>query len=794
VLITPITGDDGQLLGFSKVTRDTTERRRIEQAMRAEEARLAAVIGSAMDAVITVDERQIITLFNPAAEQMYGYSAEQVLGQPLEKLIPERYRAAHAPHIQKFTQTQVSRRRMGALTPVFGLRANGEEFPIEASISQVEIAGQKILTAILRDVTGRLRAEEARRISETNFAMLVNQVPQFVWTCTPEGLNTFFNQRWFDYTGLTREESLGHGWNTPFHPDDKQAGWDAWNHSSATGDLLSIESRLRAADGSYRWFLIRGEPVLGKSGETLKWFGTCTDIDDMKRAQEALVESEQRFHMIANCIPQLAWMARADGHIFWYNQRWYDYTGKSAQEMEGWGWQSVHDPQVLPEVLEKWKTSIARGEPFNMEFPLRSVDGEFRVFLTRGMPFKDADGRVIRWFGTNTDISEMKRAQAIQLSAQKLESLGTLAGGIAHDFNNILLAVTGNVKLAISDLPAEHPVQESLQEIAKAGSRATDLVRRILTFSRPGEMKRQIVELQPVVEEALKLVRATLPATIGFHTDFARDLPTVLADSTQIHQVIVNLATNAAHAIGSRSDGMITVRLDTAKLTDDDANPRLKLPAGSYVRLYVSDNGCGMDRATQARIFDPFFTTKAPGEGTGLGLAVVHGIMKNHDGGIAVYSEPGSGTAFRLFFPAAGAAATAPEVTTPAERERTENILYVDDEEGLVLLITRSLARLGYKVSGETDPVRAVELFRSNPNAYDAVVTDLAMPQLSGFDLASQILAVRPHIPIVMTSGFVRPEDQERAQKMGLQDLILKPDTVEQLGRTLDRVFHHVLR
>lgn len=252
----------------------------------------------------------------------------------------------------------------------------------------------------------------------------------------------------------------------------------------------------------------------------------------------------------------------------------------------------------------------------------------------------------------------------------------------------------------------------------------------------------------------------------------------------------MNLATNAAHAIGSRNDGLIEIQLDTARLTDDDRSPSLDLTEGNYVRLYVHDNGCGMDRATLDRIFDPFFTTKAPGEGTGLGLAVVHGIMKNHDGGISVYSELGRGTAFRLFFPAAGpAVAVAHETAAPVVRERTESVLYVDDEEPLILLVTRTLGRLGYKVTGETDPVRALKLFQANPKAYDVVVTDLAMPQLSGFDLSRELLAIRPGVPIVMTSGFVRPEDQERALQMGIGDLILKPDSIDQFGRILDRIF-----
>lgn len=258
---------------------------------------------------------------------------------------------------------------------------------------------------------------------------------------------------------------------------------------------------------------------------------------------------------------------------------------------------------------------------------------------------------------------------------------------------------------------------------------------------------------------------------------------------------MVNLATNAAHAVGSKGDAVIEIRLDTATFGNGvGSHDSVDLPDGAYVRLCVGDNGCGMDRATLERIYDPFFTTKGPGEGTGLGLSVVHGIMKSYDGGITVYSEPGRGTTFRLYFPTAkSAAATVQEALNPIERERKESVLYVDDEEALVMLLTRKLTRLGYKVTGQTDPLAAIEFFRSNPNGYDVVVTDLAMPELSGFDLANQLLAIRPDIPIIMTSGNVRAEDQERALLMGIRELILKPDTIEQMGRILDGLFHHAV-
>lgn len=670
VIITPVVDDDGRLLGFSKVTRDTTEHRRIAQAMKEEEARLAAVIGSAMDAVITVDERQLITLFNPAAEKMFGYSAAAVLGTPLELLMPDRFRGSHSSHIRNFAQTNTTRRKMGNLSAIFGLRSTGEEFPMEASISQTQIDGQKIFSVILRDITERVKADEALRRSDT-----------------------------------TRRIAL----------DAAQLG--DWQIDVETG---------------------------------------------------------------------IAQRSTSHDRIFGYSEKLPEWNFDIFM-------QHVH-PEDREKIRQSFKECLDQEKKWDFECRIVWPDQSIHWIWACGSHYKDQAGKSTHVMGTVADVTERKRSEAQRLRSQKLEGLGTLAGGIAHDFNNILLAIAGNAKLAIADLPPDHAVQESLAEIAKASSRATQLVRRILTFSRPDEMKRQVCELRPIVEEALKLVRATLPATIAVRQIYSPNLPAVLADSTQIHQIIVNLTTNAAHAIGAKSDGMIEIRLDAAQLTSDDMSPSLTLPEGNYVRLYISDNGCGMDRATLECIYDPFFTTKGPGEGTGLGLSVVHGIMKSHDGGIAVYSEPGRGTAFRLFFPAAGSpVAIAQQAPRPEQRVCTERVLYVDDEQALVMLVTRTLGRLGYKVTGQTDPLAAVALFRSDPTAFDVIVTDLAMPQLSGFDLSSQILAIRPDIPIVMTSGYVRPEDQQRAVQLGVRDLILKPDTIDQLGRTLDRVLQHHL-
>jgi PAS domain S-box-containing protein len=390
------------------------------------------------------------------------------------------------------------------------------------------------------------------------------------------------------------------------------------------------------------------------------------------------------------------------------------------------------------------------------------------------------------------DVTERKQAADVQTRSQRMEALGTLAGGIAHEFNNFLLAINGNARLAIADLAPEHPVQESLQEIGKAAGRAADLVRRILAFGRAQEQKREVLQLRVVVEEALKLLRSTLPAMVQIRTHFEGNVPAVVADSTQIHQLIMNLATNAAHAIGRRA-GLVEVEVDAVTVDAELAASSRDLHEGLYACVCIRDDGCGMSKEVLERIFDPFFTTKPAGQGTGLGLSVVHGIMKAHEGAIAVQSQLGEGTTFRLYFPAAkDAAAVRPIALRGGVRGAGEHVLYVDDDEAIVFLTTRILQRLGYRVSGYTDVIAALDALKAAPQAFDVVVTDLSMPVMSGFDFAVAVREVRPDLAVLMTSGYVRPEDREVARERGIRELILKPNSVEDLGHALDRVLRQL--
>ena len=379
-----------------------------------------------------------------------------------------------------------------------------------------------------------------------------------------------------------------------------------------------------------------------------------------------------------------------------------------------------------------------------------------------------------------------------------MQAVGTMAGGIAHDFNNILGAILGNVELAKADCSPESPVLESLHEIDKAGRRARDLVRQILTFSRNEPPQRTPVNLAEVVHDTERLLRVTLPPAIELHMHLSPGLPDLLADATQVEQALLNLCTNAVHAIGAER-GIIQV--DAAQVQPDHRLcERLGLAPTTYVALSVRDNGPGMDAALLGRIFEPFFTTKPVGQGTGLGLAVVHGVMRTHEGAVDVHSAPGHGSRFTLYFPVAtdhdtAAAAlplpTAPAAPAPVEQagaQRSHHVMYVDDDEALVFLVQRLLRRRGYQVSGFTDPHEATAALRADPQRYDLLVTDYNMPGFCGVDLVREARHIRPDLPVALASGYVTAEIEQAAMAEGARALIHKPNDVEELCATVDRL------
>ncbi|MFH0997877.1 MAG: response regulator [Pseudomonadota bacterium] len=361
--------------------------------------------------------------------------------------------------------------------------------------------------------------------------------------------------------------------------------------------------------------------------------------------------------------------------------------------------------------------------------------------------------------------------------------MGTLAGGIAHDFNNILAAILGYTELTRSTMPQGTPEYRNLEQVIKASSRARDLVQQILLFSRQDTAELKPVRVSVIAKEALQLLRATLPSTIEIRQSLASSSESrILADPSQIHQLLMNLGTNAAHAMREKG-GILEVSLSDVNPESDAFTHNPELKPGPYILLTVSDTGHGMDRSVMDRIFDPFFTTKRSGEGTGMGLSVVHGIVKRHGGTLSVSSQVDKGTAFQLFFPKTeDMKQDTPESLSVVSKGKGR-VLFVDDEQTLVELVQQILEYLGYEVIARTSAREALELFRSQPDRFDLVITDYTMPHMTGVALAREILNIRPDEPIILCTGFNEMITEKNARSMGIREFIMKPVTINELSK-----------
>jgi PAS domain S-box-containing protein len=472
----------------------------------------------------------------------------------------------------------------------------------------------------------------------------------------------------------------------------------------------------------------------------------------------------------------------------WVSSTLTAMTGHGVGEflMQDWWVRNVH-PDDRVRVKE---ARAVPGETVQqvLEYRFRKADGAYIWIRDERRLVRDPEGNASEVVGTWSDVSERVALEARLAQAQKMEAIGLLSGGIAHDFNNLLGAILGNAQLARMDVTAEHPAAESLEAIVQATQRAKGVVRQILDFARQEARELRRMGLGPVVRESVALLRATLPAEVELRLTVAEGLPEVQADPTQIQQAVLNLGTNAWHAL-DKKPGRVDLEVSVADLDAGVAGQHPDLRVGRYVRLRVQDTGKGMSRETMGRIFDPFFTTKEPGTGTGLGLSVVHGIVKAHGGAILVSSAPGQGATFDLYFPAAedAVASGRGDGRREAPKGGNERILLVDDKELIVRSCGRALSRLGYQVRTFTDATAALADLHENAAEYDLVITDLSMPGISGLDIAKLVQQIRSDLPVVLSSGLVSDEVQRDLAAAGVHEVLRKPFTFEELGETVAR-------
>ena len=645
------------------------------------------------------------------------------------------------------------------------------------------------LTARLRTVLARgkpSKPEDDLAFLQAYFANIVELSEDAIISVDADHRIRLFNKGAETIFGYRAQEVLGRSLNTLIPPQFQARHSTYLSQFAASPDAIRPMHQRRMiagirkdgaefpAEATISKFAVHGETVL-----TVR----LRDITQRQQAEEGL----RRLAAIVESSDDAIVGMSCDGTVITWNagaERLYDYGMPEAVGQQI----ALLVPSERQDELSDLFARVLRGESVtHFETVRLRMDGtplEVSISLS---PLKDAAGAIVGMSAIGRDITQQKRLEAQLRQAQKMEAIGTLAGGIAHDFNNLLNVVSGHAELAAIRLPHGSPAQEHLQEVIAASQHATDLVRQILAFTRQTPHERRAVALQTVLDDVKRLLRATLPSTIDFRQHADATPAIVLADPPQIQQVLLNLCANAEYAMRDRG-GVLDLQLRTVDVDAKFAEAHPPLQPGPHVKLTVRDTGNGMPLEIQERIFEPFFTTKPVGEGTGLGLAVVHNIVTGHGGIITVESAPGRGARFDLYLPLCDDAVHAPESPQAPARGEGEHILLVDDEPPLVRLWMVTLRGLGYRVTAYSNGRDALEAFRDTPDAFDLVITDQTMPQLTGEALARGIVRLRPRLPIILCTGNLSLSSTGRTTPAGVRAMLTKPVSRLELSLAIRRV------
>jgi PAS domain S-box-containing protein len=639
------------------------------------------------------------------------------------------------------------------------------------------------------EISERLQAEAAMRESEEKYRLLIKNLPGVVYRGYRDWSVEFIDKKIEQLTGYTVGEfnSRQINWSDIIFQEDIKAASDDFHKALKTKDQSYVrEYRIKAKDNSIYWIQDRGQIVSnGKEVEYIS--GVFYDITKQKRTEEeSLLLATAIEHAAESVI-----ISNKSGAIQYVNPAFEQLSGFSREEIVGQNFRifrsDKHDKGFYKDMWEV----ISRGNIWSGHITNRMKDDTLREFETKISPVHNRSGDIVSFVSVNRDVTQEKVLEAQLHQSQRMQSIGTLAGGIAHDFNNILSAIIGYTELTIDYLENGSLPYNNLQEVLEAGERAKGLINQILTFSRQSEQDLKPLQLKLIVKEALKLIRATLPSTIEIHQDFTSDAA-ILGDQIKVHQILMNLCTNAGHAMLGK-DGMLSVCLSEVEFDSSFRIKHFDIKSGSYLKLSISDTGHGMSASLMERIFDPFFTTKEKGKGTGMGLSVVHGIVKSHNGTIHVYSEPGEGSTFNVYLPIIEKQLEQKIIAEKPIPTGTEHILFVDDEESLINMGKQLLVSLGYDVTTRISSIEALELFKTRPDTFDLVITDLTMPNMTGDELAKQLMAIRSDIPVILCTGFSTRITEEKAKSMGIRAFILKPLIRKDIAETIRKILDHEL-
>jgi PAS domain S-box-containing protein len=770
------------------------ERRQATSDLRESEQRLGNLVETIPHGIQEVDLIGKITYANSAHAKIYGCRASDLVGRSMFDLAAgedeRRKLKAHVDYIIG---------RQPRPSPWFSKDLTRDGRTIDTQVDwnyKRDVRGRVTgLIMVISDITHRKQAEKALLDNLQFMTTLIDTIPNPVFYKDADGKFLGCNIAYAETLGMSKENILGRrlidvesiissDMASHYHRQDMRL--------IDNPGIQSYEERIHCADGVRRDYIFYKATFKDAEGLVAGLVGIMLDISDRKKVEKDLADSKSLFDAFMQHLPGLAFMKDLEGKYIYVNEAFSQFTGKPAWDQIGSSDDQMWDAETARLLQDNdQKVLDSKTEQSNME-TVRLPDEQKRYLLTARFPVFQGN-ELVALGGISIDITQRTQEQQqhrqleLQLQqAQKMEALGTLAGGIAHDFNNILAAIIGYSEIAVAESEKDSSTQGYLKRVLEAGERARNLVKQILAFSRQGEIEPKPVQVKLIVKEVLKLLRATLPATIEIVQKIDSDAM-VMADPTQIHQVMMNLTTNAGYAM-SEKGGQLTVALTQMELDRSFADQYTDIEPGPYLKLTVSDTGTGIAPECLNRVFDPFFTTKPKGEGTGMGLAVVHGIVSSLKGAVRVASTPGVSTRFEVFFPVIEdpqMLAPAPVEALPVGKER---ILFVDDEVFQTDMLKQMLGLLGYQVTVCNQSPAALDLFEQDPSAFDLVITDMIMPELTGDQLAVKMLELRPALPIILATGYSARITEAKAKALGIRAYALKPLVMEKLAKMIRAV------
>ncbi|MBU0994209.1 MAG: response regulator [Proteobacteria bacterium] len=696
------------------------------------------------------------------------------------------YEKGAVDYLIKPFEVSILRRKVSIFVELHKQRVSLENTTIELNRS---------LEILNEEISERKKIEKALKESEERHRILFETMLMGVIYQNSEGEVIAANSSSANILGVPFGEikeyfPLKSEWG-PIHENGLSFPVKDHPYSIAIGQGKRIDNKIMGFKSPNRdsvtWIRVSSIPLFhSDDSRPSQIYTLLEDITERKKAEESIRSSEKKYRSLFDTSRDGIFFIGLDDRVEDANPAFLNLVGYSLDEIKTMTFQQLTPSKwTLMEIDIDKNQIMKRGYSSEYEKEYIHKSGKLIPALVRKWLIRDEKGCPVRRLSLVRDISDKKKLEGELRQAHKMEAVGTLAGGIAHDFNNILAAIMGYIELIQLELADENPVQHSLDQVLRATHRAKDMVNHILTFSRQSTQEKKPIILQLIVNEALKLIRATIPTTIAIKSDIREIDGSVEADPTQIHQVIMNLCTNASHALAQKKGGVIDISLSQVNLTRKDVKTLTNLEPGLYARLSVKDNGVGMATDILGRIFDPYFTTKEIGTASGMGLSVVHGIVTSHNGAITVESIKSVGTTFHVYLP------LSPYIVDRVHKEilpieqGAERILFVDDEKNLAALGDKMLHRMGYHVTALTSSVDAFDIFSKAPDEFDLLITDMTMPDLTGIDLIEKIHAIRPELPVILCSGYDKRIAEKKLVSAGIRHFVLKPLQIRELGKTI---------